>query len=63
MRVDLPLNPKSKTDLGKTLSKNSTDELVRPAQELAKSASETSSKVRAPKIYNKVIHDPIHGNR
>lgn len=29
----------------------------------AKSVTETSNKVREPKIYDKVINDLIHGNR
>lgn len=37
--------------------------LVRPAQEFAKSVTETSSKVREPKTYDKAINDPISGNR
>ena len=55
---------KPRTDQGRTSGKNPpTEGLVRPAQEFAKSVTETSSKVREPKTYDEVINDPIHGNR
>ena len=63
MRIHLPLDPKPRIDLGRTSSKNSTDGLVRPAQEFAMSVTKTNSKIREPKTYNEAINDPIHGNR
>ena len=63
MRIHPHHDLKPKTDLGGTLGKNPADELVRPAQELAKLVSETSIKVREPKTYDEVINNPIHGNR
>ena len=58
-----PLAQRPRTVLGRTSHNNSSDELVRPAQELAKSVTETSNKVREPKAYNKTINDLINGNR
>ena len=51
-----------KTDWGGTSGK-SPSRLVRPAQELAKSVTETNSKVREPKTYNEAVTNPINGNR
>ena len=63
MRIHPPHNPKSRTDLGRTLSKNLANGLVRPTQELTKSVTKTSSKVWKPKIYDEAINDPVYGNR
>ena len=63
MRIHPPYNPKSRTDLGGTSGKNLADGLVRPAQKLAKSVTETSSKVQEPKTYDEAINDPVHWNR
>ena len=63
MRIHPLHDPKSRTDLVGTSGKNPADGLVRPAQELTKSVTETSSKVRQPKTYDKAINDPVHGNR
>ena len=63
MRIHLPHNPKSGTDLGGTSGKNPADGLVGPTRELAKSVTKTSSKVQEPKTYDEAINDPIHGNR
>ena len=63
MRIHLPHNPKPRTDLGGTSGKSLADGLVRPVRELAKSMTETSSKVREPKTYDEAINDPVHGNR
>ena len=63
MRMYLSLDPKPRTNPGRTSGKNSIDGLVRPAQELSKSVTKTCSKVREPETYNEVINDPIHGNR
>ena len=63
MRIHLLFDPKPKTDRGKTSGKNPADGLVRPAQELAKSVTESCSKVREPKTYNEAINNPIHDNR
>ena len=53
-----------RTDLGGTIGENLLDRLVRPAYiEFAKSVTETSSKVREPKTYNKTISKSIYGNR
>ena len=63
IRIQPPHNPKLRIDLGGTLGKNPADGLVRPARELAKSVTKTSSKVQEPKTYDEAINDPIHGNR
>ena len=63
MRIHPPHNPKPRTDLGGTSGKNPIDELVRPVRELAKSVTETSSKVREPKTYDEAINNSVHGNR
>ena len=52
-----------RTDPDGTSGKNPLDGLVRPAQELAKSVTETSSKVREPKTYDEAVNNPINGNR
>ena len=58
------LAQKPRTDQGGTSGKNTPAEvLVRPAQEFAKSVTETCNKVREPKTYDEGIIDPIHGNR
>ena len=54
---------KLRTDRGGISGKNPSDGLVRPARKLAKSVTETNSKVREPKTYNEAINNPIHGNR
>ena len=63
MRIYLLFDPKLRTDLDGISGKNSADRLVRPVQELAKSVTETSSKVQKPKTYNKAINDSIYGNK
>ena len=63
MRIHPLHDPKPSTDLGGTSGKNSAEGLVRPARELAKSMTETSSKVREPKTYDEAINNPVHGNR
>ena len=63
MRIQPPHNPKPRTDLGETLGKNPTDGLVKLVQELTKSVTETSSKVREPKIYDEAINNPVYRNR
>ena len=60
---DPPLARRPRTDPGGTSGGNPLDGLVRPAQELAKSVTETSSKVREPKTYNEAVIDPINRNR
>lgn len=59
MRLDKSQDPtqiRPRTDLGTGLG-------VKPTCKLAKSMTETSSKIHKPKTYNKVIHDSIHRNR
>ena len=65
MRTQPPLNPKSRTDLVATTGENPPviDGLVKPAYEVAKSITKTSSKVQEPKTYNKARDNLIHGNR
>ena len=64
MRIDLSHDLKPRIDLGEILGKNPLgDGLVRPARKFAKSVTETNSKVREPKTYDKAINDPIHGNK
>ena len=58
-----PLARRARTDPSGTLGENPSDGLIRPAQELAKSVTETSSKVHEPKTYNKAVNNPINGNR
>ena len=58
------LAQKSRIDQGGTSGKNPPAEgLVRPAQEFAKSVTETSSIVQEPKTYDEAINNPIHGSR
>ena len=58
-----PLARRLRIDLCGTSGKNPSNELVRPAQELVKSVTEISNKVRKPKIYNEAIKNPINRNR
>lgn len=44
-----------KTDQDRTLGKNLLKELIRLLHKLAKSVTKTSSKLRKPKIYNKLL--------
>ena len=60
---DPPLAQRPKTDLGETSGENPPNGLVKPAQELAKSITETSSKVRKPKTYDEAVNNPINRNR
>lgn len=58
------LKLKLRTDLGKQIGKNLLGKrLVRPMYKFAKSVTETSSKIRELKTYNKAINNLIHGNR
>ena len=59
---DPPLARRPRTDLDSTLGKNPSDGLVRPAQELAKSGTEISSKVCEPKTYDEGVNNLINGN-
>ena len=63
IRIHPSHNLKLRTDLGGTSSKNPANGLVRPAQELTKSMTETNSKVQEPKTYDEAINNPIHENR
>lgn len=64
MRIHFSYNPKPKTDLGRILGKNSLrDGLIRPIYKFIKSVTKTNNKVQKPKTYNKVINNPIYGNR
>ena len=63
MRIHPFYDPNSRTDLGETLGKNPLDRLVKPMQELAKSITETSSKVCETKTYDETINDPINRNK
>ena len=60
---NLPLARRPRKDLGGTSSKNPSVGLIRPAQKLAKSVTESSCKVREPKTYNEVVNNSIKGNR
>ena len=51
-----------KTDRGGTSGK-SPSVLVKPARELAKSVTETNSKVHEPKTYDETVNNPINRNR
>lgn len=63
MRIYLPFYLKPKTDLNRTSGKNPINGLIRPAQELAKLVTKTSTKKQEPKTYDKVINNPIYDNR
>ena len=63
MWIYLLLDLKSKTNLDETLSKNPVNGSLRLVQEIAKSVTETSSKMREPKTYDEAINDSIYGNR
>ena len=63
MRTQFLLDLKAKTDQDRTLGKNPSDRLVRPTQELAKSITETNSKVREPKTYNEAINNSLNENK
>lgn len=57
-------NPKPKTHLGGTSSKNPLrDGLVKPVHKFAKLVTGISSKMRDPKTYGKAINDYIYGNK
>lgn len=60
---DLPPARRPKTDLSKTSGENPLDRLIKPVRELAKSVTETSSKMRKPKTYNKAANNQINGNK
>lgn len=66
MRVEKPydllIQPKSRTDRGKTINKSPRG-LVRPAYQAVESITKPSSKVYKSKTYNEIINDPIHRNR
>lgn len=58
-----PLDPKPKTNLGRTLGENLLKkQLIRSMYEFAKLVTKTSSKIQEPKTYNKAINDLIYGN-
>lgn len=57
------LAQKPRIDLDKISDKNSSDELVKPTQELAKLVTEIISKVCKPKTYDEAVNDLINGNR
>lgn len=58
------LEPKLRTDLGRTTDKNSLFicRLIKPAYKIAKSVTETSSNVQKPKIYKEAMDNLIHEN-
>ena len=64
MRIYIFCDLKLKTDLGIIPGKNHLrNGLVRPVYKFAKSVTETNSKVRKPKTYNKAMNGPIHRNK
>lgn len=64
MKIYLLYNLKPKTDLSRISSKNIlADELVKPIYKFVKQITKTSSNVWEPKTYNKIINDPIYGNK
>ena len=61
---DRLVTQRPRTNLGGTIDKNPSNRLVRSVHlEFAKLVTETSSKVREPKIYNKTINNSIYKNR
>lgn len=64
MKIDFSQIPNLKTDLDRTLSKNSLrNGLVEPIHKFDKSVIKTNSQVQESKIYNEVINDSIYGNK
>ena len=65
MKTQLSLDLIPRTDLSETIGEDPPviSRLVRPAYEVVKSVTKTSSKVREPKIYDKVIDNFIHEKR
>lgn len=63
MRIHPSHNPKPRTHLGGTASNSPVDRLVKPVQELVKSGTETSSKLKEPKTYDEIINNAVHRNR
>lgn len=64
MRIQPPHDLRPRTEQDETSGKNpQRDRLVRPAHKFAKSVTKTNSKIQEPKIYDKAIHNLIHGNR
>lgn len=65
MRIHFFLDPKPRTDLGRTSGKNLLlrDELVSIAYKVAKSVAETNSKMQEPKTYDEIINNPVHESR
>lgn len=64
MTIQTLLDSKPRIDLGGTSSKNLSVEggFIRPIYKVSNSITETSSKVREPKPYNKAINKRIHRN-
>lgn len=58
-----PLVRRPRINLSGTLGKNLSDRLIKPAQEIAKSVTEISNKVRKPKTYDKAVNNLIKGNK
>lgn len=52
-----------KIDLDGTLDKNTSNELIKPVQELAQLVTEISSKMHKLKTYNEAVNDLINRNR
>lgn len=63
MRIHLSHDLKPRTNLDGTTGKNFANGLVKPVQELAKSVTETSSKMQEPKTYDEAINNTIHRNK
>lgn len=59
---NLLLKQRPRSDLGRILSKNFSNRLIRLVQELAKLVTETSNKMHKSKTYNKAINNLINGN-
>lgn len=57
------LAQRSRLDLGETLSKNFSNGLIKPMQELIKSVTKISSKVHKPKTYNEAVNNLINRNK
>lgn len=60
---DLPLARKPRIDQGGSSGENPSKRLVKPAQELVKSITETGSKMHEPKTYDETVNDLIIRNR
>lgn len=58
-----PLAQRPRTNLGGISSENPLDGLIKLVQELTKSVTETSSKMREPKTYDETVYNPVNRSK